>query len=542
MRRLVLLSVLLAAASASAGSVSRTDDRRISDLFDRVRPAVVRVTGLWPGRKALPSSGVYVGDAGIVLSWGHYAQVGWKATLVIPGGEERQGKVIAKDAQSGVVAIAATGKVPAYVRAVGEDLAAGRTTISAGHAFGTERADHWSAAGLGTVAQYRPTDDAGTQGRYLLTLAVNPGEPGGPLLAGDGRLAGILLPVRDLRSGFNQAVPVSDLRRRFAGNARVAAALAPVEATLPGDARAWPVHAALSLAAHRVSASVLSLLIRLEAAKNGVRPTDRIASGLLIDAQGHVLTAAVNLNRAEEVIVVLPGGKEARAETVATDERYDLALLKVSAEGLPAPATLAVAPPRVGQWVAAVGNPNGRAAGRGPLLSFGIVGALGRPDRRYRAIHTDAAINRANAGGALVDLDGLVIGIPSTLGGRAMSVFGANSGLGFAIPAATVTKRLESLKAGETLKHVPGYLGVSLDHENQAKDGVRITEIVPGLAAEKAGLMVDDVIQEIEGIPVHDLSDIPWIFGGLEEGQRVTVTVRRGKELLDLQAELGRRR
>jgi len=539
MRRLLLLLILLGSGPAWAGPRARSNDRGISELFDRIRPAVVRVAGLWPRRSAMPSSGVYVGDAGIVLSWGHYAQPGWKVTVTIPGGEQREGKVIARDPLSGVVALAVSGRVPAFVRAVGEDLSAGRTTISAGHPFGAERADDWPAAGLGIVAQRRPADDAGTEGRYLLSLAVNPGEFGGPLLAGDGRLAGILLPVRDARSDFCQAVPVSDLRRRFADHARVAAALARSSPTGPEDARTWPVHAALSRAAHRVSASVLSLIVRHGADKTGARRPVRIASGLLVTAEGHVLTVGVNLTDAEEVVVVRPDGTEAVAETVATDERYDLALLRIPAEGLPSPAELATVAPRIGRWVAAVGNPNGRAGGRGPLLSFGIVGALHRPDRRYCAIHTDAAVNRANAGGALVDLDGRVVGIPSTLGGRAMSVFGSNSGLGFAIPAAVVAKRLPRLRRGESLTWVPGYLGVELDTRSTLKDGVRIAVVTSGLSAAKAGLRPGDVIREIDGIPIRDMTDIRWIFGGFEEGQKITVTVRRGKELVDVEAVLG---
>jgi serine protease Do len=180
-----------------------------------------------------------------------------------------------------------------------------------------------------------------------------------------------------------------------------------------------------------------------------IAETEGIGSGVIIDPDGYVLTNGTAVGRAQDIQVTLADGRRVEAMLCAMDREYDLALIKVAAEGLPAAEIGDSGNLKVGQWVIAFGNPFGTASiGAQPSVSIGVISALQRNlkaeyGRTYRdLIQTDAAINSGNNGGPLVDLTGRVIGLNTLI----FTSSGASTGVGFAMPIDSIKERLDDLK------------------------------------------------------------------------------------------------
>ncbi len=516
MRRAVVLAALLLGADAAAGPLLSEASRRTQEAAERIRPAVTQVLGLPVG--GLPPAGVLVGGEGLVLTWCRGTEPGREATVVLAGGLRRPAAVEAFDDRSGATLLRVAGAPPSGGLPAGPDPRAGDPVFAAGHSYGTERGGAEAAVVLATLAQILPD-----RGRLLLSCATNPGDYGGPVTDREGRLVAVALPDEDAASGLSFAVPLSALRDRFPG--------LPAAETSP--VREWPAHDVLSDAVRAVWPSVVSL------SADGAEGS--WFTGLAVDLEGGVVTTVPGLAPGAILRVVLADGREDAAKVLGTVERFGVTLLRIEGAARPAPAPLAEAEPPVGSFVAAVGNPNGPAWGRGPLVTTGVLGARNRSDRRYDALLTDAGVNRANSGGPLVTLEGRVLGVTSTLGGDALTTVGANSGVGFAIPAAAIRAHLAALSRGETVAWRPGYLGVVLSLDPEPAGGIRIDGVSPGLPAEAAGIRPGDVILSVGGQDVTSLEDLRRIFVGLAQGDAVEVRVRRGAEVLTFSVTLALR-
>ncbi len=266
----------------------------------------------------------------------------------------------------------------------------------------------------------------------------------------------------------------------------------------------------------------------------GPQKVRSLGSGFVIRADGLVVTNNHVIEGADEVQVKFSDGRELEAEILGRDEKTDLAVLKVKADGpLPFVSFGDSKSLRVGDWVLAIGNP----FGLGGTVTAGIVSSLNRninagPYDDF--IQTDASINRGNSGGPLFNMDGQVVGINTAI----FSPTGGSVGIGFSIPtdiAKNVIAQLEEF--GETRR---GWLGVRIQTVTQdiaesmgMKDakGALVASIDDGGPAQKAGLKVGDVILKFNGRDVPEMRALPRIVADTKIGSRVPVQVSRKGQL-----------
>lgn len=258
-----------------------------------------------------------------------------------------------------------------------------------------------------------------------------------------------------------------------------------------------------------------------------------IGSGFIISADGYVLTNNHVINDADEIKVVLTDEREFDAKLIGTDERTDIALLKIDAKNLPQLTLAKNEKLKVGQWVVAIGSPFGLDYS----ASAGIVSAIGRnipSDRGYvQFIQTDVAINPGNSGGPLFNMDGEVVGINSQI----YTPSGGSVGLSFAIPSSVAIDVVRQLKDKGRVER--GWLGVvigSVDKDLASAygldkaQGAIVSEVSPKGPADKAGVKVGDLIVRFNGQDVHSQADLPRIVGQIAPGTKVTFDViRKGK-------------
>jgi serine protease Do len=267
------------------------------------------------------------------------------------------------------------------------------------------------------------------------------------------------------------------------------------------------------------------------------RDVSGLGSGVIVDSTGLVITNNHVVDGANEIQVKLDDGREFPAKVLGTDARLDIAVLKIEGEGpFPAARIGNSDDLRVGMFVLAVGTPFDPQLSQ--TVTMGIVSALSRSglgiEQVEDFIQTDAAINRGNSGGPLVNLDGEVVGINVAIvsGGN-----GANAGVGFAIPINSAQYSFESiLRSG---KVISGYLGVSIQNIDDdlrqslglsnAK-GALVTEVMEGSPAEKAGIRRGDVIMKWRGREVRSSSALTHAVSRTPVGESVECEyVRDGK-------------
>ncbi len=232
---------------------------------------------------------------------------------------------------------------------------------------------------------------------------------------------------------------------------------------------------------------------------------------------------------AKTVTVTMSDGKTLAAKVVGTDPKSDLAVLKVDQKGDYPFVTFAKEPPKVGDWVVAIGNP----FGLGDTVTAGIVSAHGRdigagPYESFLQI--DAPINKGNSGGPTFNLQGQVVGVNSEI----MSPSGGSVGVAFDIPAGTVRSVADELEHNGVVTR--GYLGVMIQPVSQdiaeglglkAAGGALVDKTEPGTPAAKAGLQSGDVITKLNGQDVKNAGDLTRRIGALKPGASVQITYLR---------------
>jgi len=262
-------------------------------------------------------------------------------------------------------------------------------------------------------------------------------------------------------------------------------------------------------------------------------PSQSLGSGFVISRDGYVVTNNHVVKDADEIIVRLSDRREFKAKPVGTDERTDLAVLKIDADNLPTVRIGNSTDLKVGEWVLAIGSPFGFEHS----ATAGIVSAKGRslPNENYVPfIQTDVAINPGNSGGPLFNLDGEVVGVNSQI----FSGTGGFMGLSFAIPIEVVMNVYQQLREKGTVSR--GWLGVLIQDvthdlaESFGMDkpqGALVSKVVPDGPAARAGIQAGDVVVEFNGKPIDTSADLPPMVGSAQIGDKVPVTVlRNGKE------------
>lgn len=258
-------------------------------------------------------------------------------------------------------------------------------------------------------------------------------------------------------------------------------------------------------------------------------------SGFIVSKDGYILTNSHVVGDANRIIVKLHDGREFEAKKIGSDEKSEVAIIKIEADDLPTVTLGDSGNLEVGEWVIAVGNPFGLTE----TVTAGIVSALGRNNIGIadyeNFIQTDAAINPGNSGGPLLNIKGEVIGINTAI----YSQSGGYMGVGFAIPINMATAIKDQLiKSGKVTR---GYLGVYL--QELTKDlaeslglkntqGIIVSDVVEDSAAAEAGIKQDDVILKLDEKEVHDANAFRNTVSSYPPGTKIELTIlRKGKEL-----------
>lgn len=262
-------------------------------------------------------------------------------------------------------------------------------------------------------------------------------------------------------------------------------------------------------------------------------PREGIGSGVIIQSDGYIVTNNHVIDGADEIEVSLYDNRAYTAKVIGIDPNTDIALIKIEEESLPYLSVANSDEVKVGEWVLAVGNPFNLSS----TVTAGIVSAKGRAigilRERYAVesfIQTDAAVNPGNSGGALVDLNGDLIGINTAIA----SMTGSYAGYAFAVPANIVAKVVDDLKNYGTVQR--GVLGVFISTVNNelvqknkldVVSGVLIDSVLANSAALESGILKGDVIIAVEGITVKSVADLQAVVAQHRPGDVVNLKVNR---------------
>ena len=259
-------------------------------------------------------------------------------------------------------------------------------------------------------------------------------------------------------------------------------------------------------------------------------------SGVIISPDGYIITNHHVIENSSEVIVTTNDNKEYEAEIIGSDEVTDVAVLKINSNEKFEYILFGDSEnSQIGQWVLAVGNPYNLNS----TVTAGIISSKSRDLNEYDQINqsfiqTDAAVNIGNSGGALVNINGELIGINTAI----QSMTGGFVGYSFAIPSNIVRKIFEDiLEYGDVQKGLLGVRGVALKSSYSRQlnltdtEGFYIDIIEPGFGADLAGLKKGDIIKEIDGIKINKFSDLSGYLSTKRPGDRVNVIYSRENRL-----------
>jgi serine protease Do len=269
------------------------------------------------------------------------------------------------------------------------------------------------------------------------------------------------------------------------------------------------------------------------------------ASGFIVSKEGYVITNAHVVKDATEVVVILNNEKEFVAKIIGTDPSTDIAVVKIEAKDLPYLELGNSDELKVGQWVLTIGNPLGLQAS----VSAGVVSAKGRNNldiaRIEDFIQTDAAINKGNSGGPLMDLEGKVIGMNTAILSSAGNG-GGYMGIGFAIPSNMIKHIMEDLIDSGSVSR--GFMGIAMqrvDH-NLAQafgldhvQGALISEVTTNSPAEKAGLKQGDIITHINNKVVKDIASLRNAVALHKPGAEISLTILRNGNIKNMKVIVG---
>ncbi len=273
------------------------------------------------------------------------------------------------------------------------------------------------------------------------------------------------------------------------------------------------------------------------------RPFRGLGSGVIIDAtKGYIVTNNHVIDGADDIQIGLHDGREVKAKLIGTDSESDIALLQIEAKNLVAIKTSDSDALRVGDFAVAIGNP----FGLGQTVTSGIVSALGRSglgiEMLENFIQTDAAINSGNSGGALVNLNGELIGINTAI----VAPGGGNVGIGFAIPANMVKNLVAQIaEHGEVRRGVLGISGRDLDSQLaqgfglDTQHGGFVNEVTTGSAAEKAGIKAGDIIVSVDGRPIKSFQELRAKVATMGAGAKVELGLIRDGDKKTVNVTLG---
>ncbi|TPG24206.1 trypsin-like peptidase domain-containing protein [Variovorax guangxiensis] len=278
--------------------------------------------------------------------------------------------------------------------------------------------------------------------------------------------------------------------------------------------------------------------------QGGDQPQVGLGSGVIVSADGYILTNNHVVEGADEIDVTLNDSRHARGKVIGTDPDTDLAVLKIELDKLPAIVLGNSDALQVGDQVLAIGNP----FGVGQTVTSGIVSALGRNQLGINTfenfIQTDAAINPGNSGGALVDVNGNLEGINTAIYSRS----GGSMGIGFAIPVSIAKQVLgDIVKEGKVTR---GWIGVEPNNLSpelaetfgvKANAGVIITGVLQNGPAAKAGIRPGDVITEVDDAKVYNVQELLTAVAGLKPGSESRFALQRGTDKMELHVVPGLR-
>ncbi|GKX51946.1 serine endoprotease DegQ [Budvicia aquatica] len=279
--------------------------------------------------------------------------------------------------------------------------------------------------------------------------------------------------------------------------------------------------------------------------QQSTRPFEGLGSGVIINAEkGYVVTNNHVINNADKIRVQLNNGREYQAKLLGRDEQSDIALLQLidaNPKDLTAIKMTDSDKLRVGDFAVAVGNP----FGLGQTATSGIVSALGRSGLNLEGlenfIQTDASINRGNSGGALINLNGELIGINTAI----LAPSGGNVGIGFAIPSNMVQSLTDQLiQFGEVKRGMLGIKGSEMTAEMakafkvDAQRGAFVSEVMPKSAAAQAGIKAGDVITSIDGKDINSFAELRAKVATAGAGKKVKMGLLREGKPLEVQVEL----
>ena len=352
---------------------------------------------------------------------------------------------------------------------------------------------------------------------------------------------------------------VATLKPEWIGRASVSISQGVPLIEAPTPPGAPPPAGSFRLAAQRASAAVVSIntskapergpnandpWFRFFFGDQGAVPQAGLGSGVILSTEGYILTNNHVVEGADEIEVMLNDSRRARAKVIGTDPDTDLAILKITLDRLPAITLGNSDALQVGDQVLAIGNP----FGVGQTVTAGIVSALGRNQLGINTfenfIQTDAAINPGNSGGALVDVNGHLMGINTAIYSRS----GGSMGIGFAIPVSTARLVLEGIVKEGVVRR--GWIGVEpadLSPELtetfgvQARRGVLITGVLQNGPAAQAGIRPGDVIVEVAGKQIANVSELLSSVAALKPGAPAKFRVLRRNDAVELDVTPGLR-
>ena len=278
--------------------------------------------------------------------------------------------------------------------------------------------------------------------------------------------------------------------------------------------------------------------------RSGERSRAGLGTGFVIRADGVIVTNAHVIAGASRIVVMTRDGRTHAARLLGADETNDLAVLKIDARNLPVAPLGDSDSLLVGEWAIAIGNPYGFLLGNSePSVTAGVISGVGRnlvergagPSAYFDMVQTDASINPGNSGGPLVNADGEVIGVNSSI----YSTSGGSIGLGFAIPINRARRVVEDLLEHGAVRRP--WVGVKLGAERaeSARDvlsrGVVVASVTPGSPAARAGLQRGDILLVARGRALRNPFDWEARLLDLRVGEVLPLRVRRGSREFDLQ-------
>lgn len=274
------------------------------------------------------------------------------------------------------------------------------------------------------------------------------------------------------------------------------------------------------------------------------QPENSLGSGVIVSAQGLILTNNHVIAGADEIEIALSDGRKMSAKVVGTDPETDLALIKIEADNLPAIAFASSDKLNVGDVVLAIGNP----FGVGQTVTQGIISALGRNHLGINTfenfIQTDASINPGNSGGALIDTEGNLVGINSAIYSRS----GGSMGIGFAIPATLAHQVMDQIVTQGNVTR--GWIGIEAQDitpglaesfKLKLAQGALIAGIQRGGPADRAGLRAGDILLAIENKPISDTGSMLNLIAALTPNQKATIKIARAEQTLNVVVLIGKR-